>query len=349
MSNPFDPNGTGNSGNSGDPANSGNSGNPGGFGANSNGSGSSNGNFPQFGATSHPEDQPGFGKSGYGGYDSYGVGAQNQGQGRPGYAGMAHEPLYGTGAATAPSDGKIHVMDAISWGFKMTFKNAGLWIVGMLVYVIIGGVLAWMSEGNNVLLNVLSWFIGIVIGPLMTRLALYQVDVPATGWRHVGKDVPWGMALAVSVTYSILSIIVFGGAFYLLAQSALSDDTIAQLADPDSMTESEILSLLGAVIGAMAIIGVVYLLVYPLFMFITTLPVDRRTGFVDSFAESVRIGAKNYVPLLGFVLLIGIIVSFGTVITIGIGVIVLAPAALLSTTHVYRQAVGGPVPVTRQR
>ncbi len=89
---------------------------------------------------------------------------------------------------------------------------------------------------------------------------------------------------------------------------------------------------------------VVALLAYPLYCLITYPAVEGRTGFGGAFVLGFKAGARNYLPLLGFIILTTVMLVVGGLVTLTIGFIVLLPVNLLAATCVYRQATGGRIP-----
>lgn len=316
--------------------------------------------LPRYGATNHPEDQPGFGSAtpntpNYGGYEAYGAG---------------FEPLHDSNVAagTVPADGKVHAIDAISWAFRTVFSNAKLWILGTVAFFIVFGILSAILNvlfptsastaaagdasltftTNDWINQVATSVVSAIVAPFLTRLALHQIDDPTTGWGHIGKDVHFVPALAVSfivgiVTSAIMGLMAFGmlgGALETVASSSF---------DPNNFTQEEALALVTKLLGAVLVILLVSLLTYPLYMLMAYPATEGRAGVGGSIAMGFKAGLKHYFPLLGFIILLFLIVVFGSILTLFLGLIILTPMALLSTAHVYRQATGGMVPVSRAR
>lgn len=331
--------------------------------------GESNGNdgdLPRYQPTNHPEDNPNYGyqgggQSGYQGYEQGHQGYQDQqgyqGYEQAGYAGYAAGNSGAVQGVTMPASGAVDFMEAIRWGFKTTFRNAGLWILGAfafgLVFLIIsigyGVMVGFSADGaadtsagvsaGTLLLDLVMMIIGLVATPVLYRLALQQIDDPRAGWKDVGRDVHFGITIAVCLVLQVLATIVVA---IVMAGPLIA--MVGSMANAAGVDEAAATAL-GLAFLLVAIVVLAALFVTPLYMLITWFPADGRTGFGESFSQGFKAGRKHYLPLLGFNVVWGIIYFVAIAITLGLGAIVVIPAGLLAQAHVYRQAAGGPVPV----
>lgn len=317
------------------------------------------GDLPQYGSTNHPEDQPGYGKSEptySSGYDSaYGThgysGAQFGGpgySGQPEYAGHSSEPLVKT-------DGRLQIFNAISFGFKRTFSNGKLWLLGALAFLAfsmvlgaVGGALsgtpetgATMEVGPNITGNIVG-LITLLLMPFIYRLAISEVDSRATGWPTIGKDVHYLPAIVITIILWLISM-VFSFLFIDQAVNGFLAEIDAAGTDETAIMNA-IESNIGNLLGLSALMMLGALLLTPLYQLMVWYAVEGRAGIGQSIVKGFKAGASNYVRLIGFNVAAGVIIFFIIMVTLGIGTIIALPVYVLAQAHAYRQIAGGPVP-----
>lgn len=292
---------------------------------------------PFYPPSNHPEDRPEFGYQGseqtaYGAYSNPGESSAQHN----GHVSMQQEP------------GKINILEAISWGFATTFRNAKLWIVlGLIVFIgIIAAVAAQIAviasiadpgtleeTGGELFSGTVSdvltlgiVLITLVLTPYFYRLALFQVDDANTGWGHLWKDTPLLRAIGVMLAVSIVS-----GILYFVAVSPLGQ------AFSDGTPESNSFSASGI---AMMLIGTVAMVAWSvLSMFMSWAAVSGQFGFGASMKTGWGIGWTNFAKLLLFAIVANLVVTVALLISFGLVLIVVVPAWLLVTAHMFRQAV----------
>lgn len=318
------------------------------------------GDLPRYGSTNHPEDQPGYGQGQpySSGYDSnYGNTGYSGAQfGGAGYA----EPIYNEGeyqGNLVGTNGKLQVFNAIGFGFKRTFSNAKMWLLGSLAFVIffliIGGIVGVffgpdysqtsgsVQVGTDWASNIVG-LISLLLMPFIYRLATKEVDSRATGWASIGKDVHYFPTIiitlilwAVGMVFSFLFIDQILGRFIAEVEAAGTDDTAVY----NAMAEN-----LGGFLGASLLILIGSVLLSPLYQLMVWYAADGRGGIGQAISQGLKTGVSNYLQLLGFNIVIGFAITFIVFVTLGLGMIVALPAYLLAQAHAYRQIAGGPVP-----
>lgn len=311
------------------------------------------GGLPSYGDYSSQQNQGGFGDNGYGqggygqdGYGQGGYGAAGYQEGAPGYGGYAgydqQPPAY---QPTKPS-----AIDALKWGFKTTFSNAKLWILGALAFFAVSfgvamlmGVPAAIQENNGQagtavsVLNILSMIVSMVLALLVMRLALFQVDDPRTAWNYLGKNIPWLPTIGVEIVISII-----GAAVVMVPMMGILAATVGMGAGGAEPTEEDVFAAVGTVFGILFVMMLIMFFIQPLIMFMSWAAIDGK-GFTGAFKVGFNIGKNNYGQLLVF-LLLNFVCGIGILITLGLGAIVIGPALMLGQAHLYRQCTGGPVP-----
>ena len=303
-------------------------------------------NLPRYESTSHPEDRPDYGQ-GSSAFPAYGD--YQSANGEAGYA-NAQTPLSGA-APTQQGTGKIDLMAAIKWGFKATFSNAKLWILGAVAYLglaILIGIAAAavdMSGVGSAGANAVSYLLGLillVLNPFILRLALHEIDSPRNGWSNFNRDLNYWPTLLVAIIVNVVTGVIFS--LLSLAFMLPQMEQLEQLATTESVSVDESLALLGKLFTYIGIMLVVSLLVTPLHQLMVWFAADRQAGVGGSIVRGFKAGAANYLPLMGYNLLIGLAAIIGVVITFGLALIPIMPASLLIVAHMYRQASGGRVP-----
>ncbi|MDY3127915.1 MAG: hypothetical protein SOW59_07285 [Corynebacterium sp.] len=188
--------------------------------------------------------------------------------------------------------------------------------------------------------------LGLVFTPFIYRLATREVDRVGAKWRDFGKDVHFWPTLFVVLFVGFFSLILN---LVILLPLMLSLDQAVMSPGFDEGSVESWGPVLGKLLAGAGALIVVTLLINPLLQLMPWVAADGRGGFVDSIKAGFSAGLRNYLPLIGFNILFGIIVFFGGLLTLGLGLFILMPASILANAHLYRQAVGGPVPADSMR
>lgn len=311
-----------------------------------------NSDLPRYEPTNHPEDRPDYGLPSYGSY-----GAQYS---EPGYAGTANGNAYGsydsygTGNLSgqnhaAPAyTGPVSATKAIGWGFRATFGNWQLWILGALVVIavalvlsligaaITGGLSGGSEEAtvagglSSMAVNILSSLFSLIVGLLVMRLAFYQIDDPATSWGYVGKNVRWVQPFVVGLVVNIvigglmlIGLFIFGGA------------TFAALFNGDIESNDDITKVVSAILGFAAVGMLISWLIQPLYVLMQWFAADGES-IGDAFKKGFAAGKANYGQLLLFSFLM-FLLGIATILTLGLGMLVIMPVSMLAQAHIMRQ------------
>lgn len=341
--------------------------------------GNENGGFPKrYQPTSHPEDAPGgfnpnyrapggdygYGSTGssYSGYQPYsGTGAgsdsgyQSYGQPYSGY-GPGNSGYDGGGAgqgreALEKSDGKINIMRAVRFGFKSIFANPGIWILGTVVLgvafmflsitlsfmmvafdsdaVMSGDMLSPVNLIMNIVIAIFSWAVMICV----MRGALLEVDGRRARLADFFRPINVGQTLLLLVIIGVVGLVVSG---------FLQSDTADLIQVNETTTE---MTLDEAIMGRLMLYMVISMLVAPLHSYWVYYAADGRENALGAIRHGFVDAARNYFKLLAYSILAGIVAIVGTIITLTLGLVVLLPASILISTHLYRQMSGGKVPV----
>ncbi|MGP6172998.1 hypothetical protein [Corynebacterium sp. A21] len=308
-------------------------------------------NFPPYPSTPHPEDQPqgfpGPDSTGpqYPGYNDYGTGYSQQGQ--PGYHGYA-QGYQGNGGQPAAGqlvrgDGRVDIMMAVRFGFKSVFSNALIWILGTVIFffllVAISSVISLATvDPNNIsgatvtgdIANFLVSAVSIVFSVLLYTGALKQVDKPKIKLRDFWEELNFWPTFGVLVIIGVVAGLVGGILVALTIAPTLMSGEVPGGAE-----------VIGMILG-MLVLFLVILLVTPLYSYMAWYAADRREGFLGSIKHGFRDGARNYLKLLAYNVIAGLLMFVGAIVTLGLAIIILAPASLLISAHIYRQIAGEP-------
>lgn len=235
--------------------------------------------------------------------------------------------------------GKLEVMEALSWGGKALFANAKLWIplgVACTVLAVLGLFLpgAGAAIGSIGMLLLAPWMVGVALQQTLVKQFTYnEAKAPAYG-KTLGVTALLGV-LAFIVSMILLMVLAFG-ALTTIDPTTLPDN-------PENLTPEEMWNLLRPILGALAVMGVIGLLVMPFFMFQAWYAADNNGSFGNAISAGFKAGASNYLKILGFVVLAGLINIVGAALFF-VGLIVTMPGTMLAAAHAYRQISGGPVP-----
>ena len=184
------------------------------------------------------------------------------------------------------------------------------------------------------MLAFVPWMVGVVLQQTLVKQLTYS-DAKAPAY---GKTL--GVAALLGVVAGIVSTILL----MVLAFGALTSIDPATLPDnPDNVAPEEMWNLVRPILGALAVTGVIGLLVMPFFTFQAWYAADNNGSFGNAISGGFRAGASNYLKILGFVVLAGLINLVGAALFF-VGLAVTVPGTMLAAAHAYRQISGGPVP-----
>ena len=225
------------------------------------------------------------------------------------------EPIYNEGVPgnLVGTNGKLQVFNAIGFGFKRTFSNAKLWLLGSLAFVIffliIGGIVGVffgpdysqtsgsVQVGTDWASNIVG-LISLLLMPFIYRLATKEVDSRATGWASIGKDVHYFPTIiitlilwAVGMVFSFLFIDQILGRFIAEVEAAGTDDTAVY----NAMAEN-----LGGFLGASLLILIGSVLLSPLYQLMVWYAADGRGGIGQAISQGLKTGVSNYFTVAGF-------------------------------------------------
>ena len=235
--------------------------------------------------------------------------------------------------------GKLEVMEALSWGGKALFANAKLWIplgVACTVLAVLGLFLpgAGAAIGSIGMLLLAPWMVGVALQQTLVKQFTYNdAKAPAYG-KTLGVTALLGV-LAFIVSMILLMVLAFG-ALTTIDPTTLPDNL-------ENLTPEEMWNIVRPILGALAVTGVIGLLVLPFFTFQAWYAADNNGSFGNAISAGFKAGASNYLKILGFVVLAGLINIVGAALFF-VGLIVTMPGTMLAAAHAYRQISGGPVP-----
>ena len=236
-------------------------------------------------------------------------------------------------------NGKLEIIEALTWGVKAVFANAKLWIPLGVVYTVLT-LLGQFLPGVGSMISMIGmlafvpWMVGVVLQQTLVKQLTYS-DAKAPAY---GKTL--GVAALLGVVAGIVSTILL----MVLAFGALTSIDPATLPDnPDNVAPEEMWNLVRPILGALAVTGVIGLLVMPFFTFQAWYAADNNGSFGNAISGGFKAGASNYLKILGFVVLAGLINLVGAALFF-VGLVVTVPGTMLAAAHAYRQISGGPVP-----
>lgn len=236
-------------------------------------------------------------------------------------------------------NGKLEIIEALTWGVKAVFANAKLWIPLGVVYTVLT-LLGQFLPGVGSMISMIGmlafvpWMVGVVLQQTLVKQLTYS-DAKAPAY---GKTL--GVAALLGVVAGIVSTILL----MVLAFGALTSIDPATLPDnPDNVSPEEMWNLVRPILGALAVTGVIGLLVMPFFTFQAWYAADNNGSFGNAISGGFKAGASNYLKILGFVVLAGLINLVGAALFF-VGLVVTVPGTMLAAAHAYRQISGGPVP-----
>lgn len=245
----------------------------------------------------------------------------------PGY--QAPPPGYG-----APTS-QVTVGDAFGWGWAKFQQNIGPYLLGMLIYLVLGGVL-----------------VGIPYAIMIAGASSSTIRVDANG-NLVGGGGFLGASIGAMVVVWILFIIV-----ELLAQAGMINASL-RVANGEQISVGTFFNYpnLGNVVGTALLVGVATFLASAVTFFIGGLgglvvglfalfalffAVDQGMGPMDAIKASFQLVSKNFGPTILIVLVAWVAMAVGGFL-LGLGLFVAVPLSILAFTFLYRRLVNGPL------
>lgn len=236
-------------------------------------------------------------------------------------------------------NGKLEIMEALTWGGKALFANAKLWIPLGVVYTALA-VLGQFLPGAGSMISAIGM---LLLAPWMIGVALQETLVRQFTYNEA-KAPAYGKTLGVTALLGVVAMIVSMILLMVLAFGALSTIDPSTLPDnAEDVTPEQMWNLVRPILGALAVTGVIGLLVMPFFTFQTWYAADNNGSFGNAISAGFKAGASNYLKILGFVVLAGLINLVGAALFF-VGLVVTLPGTMLAVAHAYRQISGGPVP-----
>lgn len=280
-------------------------------------------------ATDHPEDQASFGTT-YppatsAGAASYGApGPDSHGYSEPWPQPQQHY--------VAPA--RVDYMAAVQYGFRATFRNWTVWILGVIALMVVIAVLVGfntfqMLQGMDpetgeipepsLLAQGLISLVSVALTPFMIHASnLNAVQVKIT-WSEVFRPVSYWRPLIVSLLGGVVSMVMYLVIFAPVAATAAPEN-------------------FGAVFSALVVAGLVSFLIQPFFMFWAYYSAYPEQTIISALKNSFTAGKQNYGGLLLFIICMGLIVFAGTFITLGLAAVILMPVCMVAQGLVARQA-----------
>lgn len=245
----------------------------------------------------------------------------------PGY--QAPPPGYG------PPPNQVNVGDAFGWGWAKFQQNVGPYLLGMLIYAVLGGVL-----------------IGIPYAILIAGASSTTIRVNADGSISSGAGL-FGASIGAMIVVWILAIIV-----ELLAQAGMINASL-RVANGEQISVGTFFNYpnLGNVIGTALLVGVATFagtlvtffigglggLVVGFFaLFALYFAVDQGYGPMDAIKASFSLVSKNFGPTILVFLVAMVAMAIGGIL-LGLGLFVAVPLSMLAFTFLYRRLVNGPL------
>lgn len=320
-------------------------------------------NYP-YGPTNHPEDAPGGfqgstpnNHSNGGGYSAnagqpYGQNPYPQQYPYQGYG--ANSPAQGTGIPVEAGTGKVDIMRAVRFGFRTTFSNPLVWIVGTVVlglaYVLLsglGGMLAYAldpagaTSGSgftpaSMLINLISIVLMLVVTLCVIRGALVSLDGQKT--RYADFFHPQ------NVGQSVILLIILGVFSSLLGM--ITSTVMLELIQIDEASGS--VAVDPSTLGLVFLCFLVLFLIGPLYAYWVYYTSDGHHTALSAVRTGFKDALRNYPRLLLFSVISGVLMVLIGIVTLFLAFIILVPAMMLANAHIYRQMSGGNIPVEQR-
>jgi len=245
----------------------------------------------------------------------------------PGY--QAPPPGYG------PPANQVNVGDAFGWGWAKFQQNVGPYLLGMIIYAVLGGIL-----------------IGIPYAILIAG-ASTTLTIDANGNITSGAGGLFGASIGAMIVVWILAIVV-----EMLAQVGLINASL-RVANGERISVGTFFNYpnLGNVIATALLVGVATFVgtlvtffigglggvVVGFFaLFALFLAVDQGYGPMDAIKASFSLVSKNFGPTILVFLVAMVAMAIGGIL-LGLGLLVAVPLSMLAFTFLYRRLVNGPL------
>ncbi|ALC06114.1 hypothetical protein CDES_08610 [Corynebacterium deserti GIMN1.010] len=313
-----------------------------------------------YGPTSHPEDAPGGFQANAANGQSWQSWQSSQYPQQPypgsnayqGYQGF--QQGYSDALPLEAGTGRVDLMRAVRFGFRTTFSNPVVWILGTVMLGIavvffsgLSGYLSYILDPEaatsgqvsvtSVVINVLAGIVMLAVSICVIRGTLTAVDGHKTRYSDFFHPQNVGQTAILMVILAIVGSIVGTIASTLTLDMFIIDETL------------EAVDVNSSVLGIMAVYLLVLFLISPLYSYWVYYTSDGHHSAASAVKTGFRDALRNYPVLLLFTLVGGVVVSFVGFVTLFFGFVILLPAFSLASAHIYRQMSGGNIPVEQRR
>lgn len=257
-----------------------------------------------------------------------------------------------TGEVVLRDIGLSDLRQALARGYDdfLAMRTDVMWIV--LVYPVMGFVLAWFAATENLLPLLFPLVSGFALLGPVAGVGLYEMSRR----REAGLPVRWRDGFDIAFSPAAAPMVVLGGYLMVLfvawMMSALMiyNATLGPAAPvsasaflTDIFTTSAGLQMLGFGL-AVGFVFAVLVLVTALVSF--PMLVDRRVGLPLAVATSVEVARRNPVTVAVWGMIVAALLALGFV-TLFVGLIFVLPILGHATWHLYRRAVAPAEPAGR--
>ncbi|MEJ5928696.1 hypothetical protein WG915_08720 [Corynebacterium sp. H128] len=279
-----------------------------------------------YGNNPYGSPQPNTGQGGQAGYphnpspnDPQQAGYQQPGYGYGGGYPQGGNPQY---PGVQSQAGKFDAVNSLEQGWRGFKENPWPWILGMLIYGVIGGLI----------------FLGGIVPTIM-----WSIENSA----NEATQPPFG-----SIIILILATVIF--TIVMLILQAINTRNAVRVASGERISLRDFFTfdavpkiflvafLVNIAVNLGSYLVIVGVIVAFLFMFAGYAAAVPGVGIFDAFAESFTVVKNNLGQALLFLLLAGLIAMLG-VLALLIGTLVASPVIVIATAHAYLKATGRPV------
>ena len=217
----------------------------------------------------------------------------------------------------------------------------------VLMYPIIGFVLAWFAFNNALMPLIFPMASGFALLGPFAAVGLYEMSRR----REMGLETGWGDAFGVIESPSFVPIVTLGGylvaTFFVWMVFSYFIYILAFGAEPPVSASAFVQDLFSTKAGiwmqvvSIGIGAVVAVIVLAVSFIAFPMMVDRHVGLTRAVLTSVDVAIKNPITTLAWGAIVVGLLAVG-VLTLFVGLIVFLPILGHATWHLYRRAVVAP-------
>lgn len=269
----------------------------------------------------------------------------------PNFESDASAPLYGEAVLIREAGERPSISDAVSYGFRATFKNWKTFIPFGVIWILLQGAAIVPSftnpaqfdpgnpevDFNGTFAAGFGSVFTLILGVFLLNAALQAAAGLPTTFGGSFKNARFFPTLGAYILFTIISSLLMAIPPIVMVAGVVG--SVATLGENSDVVGGVILQALAASFVLFVVLGLINIL-------FTYMPyfTSAGSGVFASVGLSVKMVRRNYLRVLGMTIVTLLLVMLGTLF-FGLGLVVVLPAVTIANAYFFREACKQPVPV----